>query len=80
MNNSQNDEFRKEYFDYINNKNKVVMNNEMDNTKNRYNINLPKTKEQIQHEVFLENYKNHQLAEQMNREEYMKYKHNLFRK
>ena len=80
MNNSQNDEFRKEYFDYINNKNKVVMNNEMDNTKNRYNINLLKTKEQIQHEVCLENYKNHQLAEQMNREEYMKYKHNLFRK
>ena len=79
-NNGQNNDFKKEYYDYINNKNKMMMKNENDNINERYDLNLPKTKEQIQHEVFLENYKNQQLAEQMNRDEYMKYKQNLFRK
>ena len=79
-NNEQNNNFKKEYYDYINNKNNMMMKNENDNINDRYNLNLPKTKEQIQHEVFLENYKNYQLAEQMNRDEYIKYKQNLFRK
>ena len=78
--NIQNNEYKKEYYDYINNKSKTLMKNEYDNINDRYNINLPKTKEQIQKEVFLENYKKYQLAEQMDKEEEMKYKQNLFRK
>ena len=61
--------------------NKMKEMNEQDYNinKNDNNINLPKTKEQIQHEIFLENYKKQKLAQEMLREEEMKYKQNLFK-
>ena len=76
----ENDEFKKEYYNYINNKNKIVNDNESNYALNNSELKLPKTREQIQHEVFIENFKNQQLAKQMIREEEMKYKQNLFRK
>ena len=76
----ENDEFKKEYYNYINNENKIVNDNESNYALNNSELKLPKTREQIQHEVFIENFKNQQLAKQMIREEEMKYKQNLFRK
>ena len=76
----ENDEFKKEYYNYINNENKIVNDNESNYALNISELKLPKTREQIQHEVFIENFKNQQLAKQMIREEEMKYKQNLFRK
>ena len=54
--------------------------NESNYALNNSELKLPKTTEQIQHEIFIENFKNQQLAKQMIREEEMKYKQNLFRK
>ena len=76
----ENDEFKKEYYNYINNENKIVNDNESNYALNNSELKLSKTREQIQHEVFIENFKNQQLAKQMIREEEMKYKQNLFRK
>ena len=76
----ENDEFKKEYYNYINNENKIVNDNESNYALNISELKLPKTREQIQHEVFIENFKNQQLAKQMIIEEEMKYKQNLFRK
>ena len=69
----ENDEFKKEYYNYINNENKIVNDNESNYALNISELKLPKTREQIQHEVFIENFKNQQLAKQMIREEEMKY-------
>ena len=69
----ENDEFKKEYYNYINNENKIVNDNESNYALNNSELKLPKTREQIQHEVFIENFKNQQLAKQMIREEEMKY-------
>ena len=67
------------YYNYINNENKIVNDNESNYALNISELKLPKTREQIQHEVFIENFKNQQLAKQMIREEEMKYKQNLFK-
>ena len=80
INEEENDEFKKEYYNYLNNKNNMIKENESNYKMNNNDIALPKTREQIQHEVFIENFRRQQLAKQMMKEEEMKYKQNLFRK
>jgi hypothetical protein len=76
--NKNEEEFQNEYYNYMN-KMKEMNEQDYNINKNDNNINLPKTKEQIQHEIFLENYKKQKLAQEMLREEEMKYKQNLFK-
>ena len=64
------EEFRREYNDYIN-KNKQENNNMKEGNND---LNLPKTREQIQHDVYIENFKRQQLAKQMLMDEEMKYR------
>ena len=65
-------EFQKEYKDYINRDNQEQ--NRENNRESNNDLNLPKTREQIQHDVYIENFKRQQLAKQMMMEEEMKYK------
>ena len=76
--NQNEEEFQNEYYNYMN-KMKEMNEQDYNINKNDNNINLPKTKEQIQQEIFLENYKKQKLAQEMLREEEMKYKQNLFK-
>ena len=72
-NNYRNDEnFQREYNDYLNN---GYNQGGRDNFRENINdLNLPKTREQIQHDVYIENFKRQQLAKQMMMEDEMKYK------
>ena len=65
-------EFQREYKDYINRDNQEQ--NRENNSESNNDLNLPKTREQIQHDVYIENFKRQQLAKQMMMEEEMKYK------
>ena len=65
-------EFQREYKDYINRDNQEQ--NRENNRESNNDLNLPKTREQIQHDVYIENFKRQQLAKQMMMEEEMKYK------
>ena len=76
--NQNEEEFQNEYYNYMN-KMKEMNEQDYNINKNDNNMNLPKTKEQIQQEIFLENYKKQKLAQEMLREEEMKYKQNLFK-
>ena len=76
--NKNEEEFQNEYYNYMN-KMKEMNEQDYNINKNDNNMNLPKTKEQIQQEIFLENYKKQKLAQEMLREEEMKYKQNLFK-
>ena len=77
-NNFRNDEnFQREYNDYLNKGyNQVGRDNFQENNND---LNLPKTREQIQHDVYIENFKRQQLAKQMMMEDEMKYKENYFK-
>ena len=73
--NRNEEDFQREYNDYIKKKNQEQLmkgNNNMREGNN--DLNLPKTREQIQHDVYIENFKRQQLAKQMMMEEEMKYK------
>ena len=72
------DDFQREYNDYIN---KGYYNQQArDNfSENNNDLNLPKTREQIQHDVYIENFKRQQLAKQMMMEDEMKYKENYLK-
>lgn len=74
------DNFSYESSKYSKNRNNFVFEQDKNISNDEIYVNLPKTKEQIQHEVFLENFKKQQLAKEMMREEEMKYKQNLFKK
>ena len=78
MNNYRNDEeFQREYNDYLN---KELAEKEKYNTRQGNDqLNLPKTREQIQHDVYIENFKRQQLAKQMMMEDEMKYRQNLYK-
>ena len=72
------EEFQREYNNYIN---KGYSQQTRDNfPENNNDLNLPKTREQIQHDVYIENFKKQQLAKQMMMEDEMKYKENYFKK
>ena len=80
-NNFRNDEqFQKDYNEYLNrelNQEQRELNNNREN--NSRELNLPKTREQIQHDVYIENFKRQQLAKQMMMEDEMKYKKNIYK-
>ncbi len=68
------EEFQKEYNEYLRKKYQEKSGMEDDN-----GLNLPKTREQIQHDVYIENFKRQQLAKQMMMEDEMKYRQNKFK-
>ena len=70
------EEFQREYNEYLK--------RDFQGQNDQYNrggneMNLPKTREQIQHDVYVENFKRQQLAKQMMMDEEMKYKQNKFK-
>ena len=73
--NRNEEDFQREYNDYIKKKNQEQLMKDNNNMREGNNdLNLPKTREQIQHDVYIENFKRQQLAKQMMMEEEMKYK------
>ena len=71
----RNEEFQKEYMEYLKNKEYNQRLEEQNNIRGGDNeLNLPKTREQIQHDVYIENFKRQQLAKQMMMEDEMKYR------
>jgi hypothetical protein len=72
-----NPEFQKEYNDYLKGENML----EQKGKNEGYNdqLNLPKTREQIQHDVYIENFKRQQLAKQMMMEDEMKYRQQYYK-
>ena len=74
-------EFQREYNEYLNkdyNKGLREQNN-INVRENNNELNLPKTREQIQHDVYIENFKRQQLAKQMMMEDEMKYKEKFYK-
>ena len=75
IHNRNEEDFQREYNDYIKKKNQEQLMKDNNNMREGNNdLNLPKTREQIQHDVYIENFKRQQLAKQMMMEEEMKYK------
>ena len=75
----RNEEFQREYNEYLKNKEYNQMLEEQNNIRRGENeFNLPKTREQIQHDVYIENFKRQQLAKQMMMEDEMKYRNNYY--
>ena len=72
-----NEEFQREYNEYLN-KDKKGQNIQNNIREEGNELNLPKTREQIQHDVYIENFKRQQLAKQMMMEDEMKYRQNLY--
>jgi len=68
------EEFQREYNEYLRKKYQETNERGDDN-----GLNLPKTREQIQHDVYVENFKRQQLAKQMMMEDEMKYRQNKFK-
>ena len=74
-----NEEFQREYNEYIKKQNQYQeqnykLNNKMDN------VNPGKTREQIQYDTFIENYKRQQYVKQRMMDDEMKYRQNLYKK
>ena len=80
MNNYRNDEeFQREYNDYLNKEYELEEKEKYNIRQGNDQLNLPKTREQIQHDVYIENFKRQQLAKQMMMEDEMKYRQNLYK-
>ena len=78
---SPNEDFQREYNEYLNkdyNRGLREPNN-INVRENDNELNLPKTREQIQHDVYIENFKRQQLAKQMMMEDEMKYKEKYYK-
>jgi len=79
-----NEEFRKEYDEYIKKSNKYQeQNNQLNNRKDDKDddgVNPGKTREQIQYDTFIENYKRQQYVKQRMTDDEMKYRQGLYKK
>ena len=80
-NNRNNEEFRKEYNEYIKKQNQYLeRNNQLNNKKDDDDVNPGKTREQIQYDTFIENYKRQQYVKQRMMDDEMKYRQDLYKK
>ena len=78
---SPNEDFQREYKEYLNKDYNMGLRepNNINVRENNNDLNLPKTREQIQHDVYIENFKRQQLAKQMMMEDEMKYKEKYYK-
>lgn len=79
INPRNNEEFQREYNEYIKKQNQYKeQNNQLNNIKD--DINPGKTREQIQYDTFIDNYKRQQYVKQRMMDDEMKYRQNLYKK
>lgn len=71
-----NKDFQREYNDYLNREGMIE---QKEQYRGSDQLNLPKTREQIQHDVYIENFKRQQLAKQMMMEDEMKYRQQYYK-
>ena len=78
-NNRNNEEFRREYNEYIKKQSLYQeQNNQLNNKMD--DVNPGKTREQIQYDTFIENYKRQQYVKQRMMDDEMKYRQDLYKK
>ena len=79
-NNRNNEEFKREYNEYIKKQNQYLGQNRQLNNQKDDDANPGKTREQIQYDTFIENYKRQQYVKQRMMDDEMKYRQDLYKK